>query len=145
MHVPNFAIIAYLSMCKRGLSPIVLFLFYFPDIQCDTAAGTAKTGLAQEQTVIQPGILAVLGSLELGSATEIHAALATHLDDTVVAYVDGNAVIGTDAVDCLNLIAAVNCKLIIGTAGKDLTLDVGTLECSAGDRYDGACTLTVVT
>ena len=100
--------------------------------------------MAQEQALVQPSVLAVLGSLKLGSAAEIHTTLATHLDDTVVANVNGYTVIGTDAVYSLNLIAAVNSQLIVGTAGQNLTLDVRTLKSTAGNRDDGACALAVV-
>ena len=84
-------------------------LLDFPDVKGDAAAGAAETGLAEEEALIHPGVLAVLGSLELGGATEIHATLAAHLDDTVVANVDCYAVIGTDAVDSFNFVASVNC------------------------------------
>ena len=118
--------------------------FHLPDIQCDAATGT-KSRLAKEQALVHPRILAVLGSLKLGGATEIHATLAAHLDYAAVTYMDAYAVIGTDAIDGFNLGTAVTLHLVICTAGKDLTLDVGTLECTAGDWYYGTGALAGIT
>ena len=136
---------------KKGISPFphfsifnfqlsILNLLHFPDVEGDAAACT-ETGLAKEEAFVHPGVLAVLGGLELGGATEIHAALAAHLDYAAVAYVYAHTVIGTDTVDGLNLGAAVALHLVVCAAGKNLTLDVGTLECAACDGDDRAGTL----
>ena len=114
-----------------------------PYIQVD-AAGRAHPGLAEEEALIHPGVLAVLRCLELRSAAEIHP-FGTHLDDAAVAYVDADPVIGPDAVDGFDFGATIVLHLVIGASGKYLSLDVGALECSSGNRDDCTAPLSGIT
>ena len=114
-----------------------------PNIQVD-ATCRAHPGLAEEEALIHPGVLAVLGRLELRSAAEIHP-FGAHLDDAAVAYVDADPVIGPDAVNGFDLGAAIVLHLVIGASGKYFSLDVGALECSSCNRDDCTAPLSGIT
>ena len=58
---------------------------------------------------------------------------------------DAYSIVCADTVDGLNFRTAVQLHLVVGAAGKDLTLDVGTLKRSAGDGNHGAGALAGIT
>ena len=107
-------------------------LFDSPDVQVDPA-GRTHSRLAKEETLVHPGIFAVLWRFELRSAAEIHT-FGPHLDDAAVAYVDADSVIGADAINGLDLGSAVVLHLVICASRQNFSLYAGPLEGTPCDR-----------
>ena len=109
---------------------------YAPDVKDNALEALREGGGTKEERVVEPGIFAVAGCLELWCATEIERGIAFFVlatgYDASVADVDIDTVIGLDAIDSLELGAtgAVG-YLIVGTAIDDGSLDIRPFESTA--------------
>ena len=107
-----------------------------PDVKDDTLEALREGWGTKEERVVEPGIFAVAGCLELWCATEIERGIAFFVlstgYDASVADVDVDAVVGLDAIDGFEFGAAGAVGyLIVGTAIDDGSLDIRTFESAA--------------
>ena len=117
-------------------------LLYFPD--AETNAAIPWHYGADEEGVVEPGVLTVGRGFEGRGGTEIVGVLAMLVDalpdEATVAHVNADAVVGADAVDGFEFgaVALLIDELIVGTTCQDLTMDQRTFEGATGDGDDEA-------
>ena len=128
---------------RHKLSRLIeLQSLHLPDAQSDAAI--PRYYVADEDGVVEPCILAIGWCLEGRSSAEIVGILTVFIDtlpdETAVAYMDADAVVGADAVDGFEFgaVALLIDELIVGTTCQDLSVNQRTFEGTAGDGDDEA-------
>ena len=118
-------------------------LLNLPDVQYDALEVGGEGGCADEEGIVEPGVLAVAVGLELRSGPEVELRIAflvlAGADDATVADVDVDAVVGLDGVDGLQFgaVQAFVAQLIVGAAVQDGSFQQGAFEGASRDGDDG--------
>ena len=117
-------------------------LLHFPD--AETNAAIPWHYGADEEGVVEPGVLTVGWGFEGRGGAEVVGLLAVLVDalpdEAAVADMDADAVVGADAVDGFEFcaVALLIDELIVGTTCQDLSVNQRTFEGATGDGDDEA-------
>ena len=115
-------------------------------LNCWVKSG-GKIWCTDEEGIIEPCIFAVCRSLELGSCLEVERRVAVGIfavpDDAPITYMDIDAIISLDAVDCFEF-STIQCfvgQLVIGPTINNGSLNSWTLKGSSSNWNDNTLTM----
>lgn len=112
-------------------SLVIVGVYYLPDIKRNASGKAFVSHAADEDGIVQPVVLAVNGCFEMWAGVEIES-VGARGDESVVADMYGDTVVGLDVVDGIDLGSASVAQLIVGATGKYGSLNLRSFESTTG-------------